>query len=452
MACMRGPFVHAEVSPICPYTWTRSLSTASVGEDVHMLQRFLNMSTTTRVAESGLGSPGLETTKFGGATKKAVALFQEQYADKILVPNGLRKGTGKVGEATRATLNALCAFAPLTTTSASSSASISDTLTVVSATQPTQTLAPANALYVPLTNITLSAGSKDVEVRSIAVSQVGPGSTQAFADLDLLDDTGAFLGLGYFDAQHRLLFKKPFIVPAGTSRTLNIVADMAGDLSAYDGQLSGARVDAVEASSPISATFPIVGTLQKINSSLTIGAPTTMLSSEDPNTARVRYINDADVTFSGIGITANSVEDVKLTSIAWRQSGSASPTDIQNVRVMVNGTAYPTTVDDRSYSASFEDGVIIRKGMSVDVSIKGDLTTTGTNRTVQFDIFDGGDIGITGLTYGYGIFPAAGGNTGTSGNSVFMTSDGTTDGDSLKPYFVGSVTTISNSSASYIGK
>ena len=45
---------------------------------------------------------------FGPATQKAVIAFQEKYAQDVLAPSGLRKGTGNVGPSTRAKLNEIC--------------------------------------------------------------------------------------------------------------------------------------------------------------------------------------------------------------------------------------------------------------------------------------------------------------------------------------------------------
>jgi ABC-type transport system substrate-binding protein len=45
---------------------------------------------------------------FGPATQKAVIAFQEKYAQDVLAPSGLRKGTGTVGPSTRAKLNEVC--------------------------------------------------------------------------------------------------------------------------------------------------------------------------------------------------------------------------------------------------------------------------------------------------------------------------------------------------------
>lgn len=90
---------------------TLNLSLGSSGEQVVMLQKMLNQDAGTRIALSGPGSPGQETSYFGLLTRAAVVRFQEKYASEILAPARLSSGTGYVGLYTRAKLNALSTVA-----------------------------------------------------------------------------------------------------------------------------------------------------------------------------------------------------------------------------------------------------------------------------------------------------------------------------------------------------
>ena len=98
----------AATASVCPYTWTRDLSTGSTGMDVMKLQQFLNSDPDTRVAVSGPGSAGNETEYYGPATAAAVSKFQVKYRSEILSPANLVNPTGYFGPSTRAKANALC--------------------------------------------------------------------------------------------------------------------------------------------------------------------------------------------------------------------------------------------------------------------------------------------------------------------------------------------------------
>lgn len=81
----------------------RQLITGSVGEDVKTLQMILNADASTRIASSGAGSPGQETTRFASLTRAAVQKFQVKYG---IAKAGVA-GYGMVGPKTRAKLNEL---------------------------------------------------------------------------------------------------------------------------------------------------------------------------------------------------------------------------------------------------------------------------------------------------------------------------------------------------------
>ena len=90
-------------TPGTPGAFTRTLTLNSVGEDVRLLQQILNRDVATRIAASGVGSPGQETNRFGALTLAAVKKFQVKYG----IATAGQAGYGLVGPKTRAKLNEL---------------------------------------------------------------------------------------------------------------------------------------------------------------------------------------------------------------------------------------------------------------------------------------------------------------------------------------------------------
>ena len=83
---------------------TKDLRLGDIDPEVKELQKYLN-NRGFLIAESGPGSPGQETERFGAGTHDAVIRFQEAYKDLLLKPYGLEKGTGIIGDLTRKFIN-----------------------------------------------------------------------------------------------------------------------------------------------------------------------------------------------------------------------------------------------------------------------------------------------------------------------------------------------------------
>ena len=105
LAQMTGGSAIADVP--ASFSFEKNLETGDVMIDVKYLQIVLNSASDTRLAASGVGSPGSETNYFGPLTKLAVIKFQDKYADEVLASWGLTSGTGFVGSTTRDKLNEL---------------------------------------------------------------------------------------------------------------------------------------------------------------------------------------------------------------------------------------------------------------------------------------------------------------------------------------------------------
>ncbi len=409
------------------YTFTRNLKQGDTGADVKQLQMILNSDSATQVSASGVGSKGMETTSFGPGTKAAVVKFQNKYASEILTPNGLTSGTGSVGNSTRAKLNAMGGATMTTTTTTTPTTGTTGTTVVVPSggglsvslapMQPAAQLVPLNAARVPFTKVVFTAGASDVTVNGIVVERTGQSIDGVLDSVILLDETGTQVGLSKtLNSQHQATLTQSFVVKAGTSRTMTLAGNRpATAVTGESGMIVSLSLAQVNTGATVSGSFPMVGTAQTINSGLTIGVVTAARGSLDPGTSVTKEVGITGYTFSSVRLTAGSGENVRLRSIRWNQTQSASASDLANIKVYVDGTAYDAVMTDggQYYSTTFGSGIVIEKGFSKEISIKGDVIG-GSGRKVDFDIAKRTDINLSGELYGYGIMPGLNGSAATT--------------------------------------
>lgn len=428
------------------YTFSTDLMVGSKGADVMNLQKVLNMNAATQVSSgTSAGAPGYETSTFGPATKAAVMKWQKSA--------GL-PATGYFGPLSRAKVNAMSSTTSTgstTTTTTTTTTTPSGTgLTVSSPTQPAVTIAPNGASRVPFTKVTLTAGNDgDVTVNSLTVQRTGLAQDAAFSSIVLVDEQGLQIGTSKtFNSNHQATLGEAFVVPRGTSRTLTVAGNMPASGSTYAGQVATLTVVGVNTSATVSGSLPITGAAQTINASLTLGTAVLYVSQYDPASNLTKNIGDTDLKFSGIKITAGSAEDVTVWSIRWNQTGSAGSADLANVKTVLDGTSYPTIIsaDGKYFTTLFPNGVVIQKGFSKELYVKGDIVGSGSaSRTVEFDLYDASDLYVSGNTYGFGIL-------GTANSTGTLTSTSRSKFTTGSPFYGGSTMTINAGTVTTIAK
>ncbi len=423
--------LQGSVAGTCSFNFTLNLSMGASNAEVMNVQKFLNMDAATKVAVTGAGSPGNETNYFGSLTKAAVVKFQNKYAAEILTPLGLTAGTGYWGPASRAKANALCTGG-VTPPPPPPPPGVTGTVSVTAGVQPTNSLAPYNAARVPFTNFTVTAGATDVTLDSVLVERTGLATDANFTGVVLLDSSGTQVGLSKtLNSVHQATIGEAVVIPAGQSRTFTVAGNMAAAATVKAGEVASFTVVALNTpNATVSGTLPITGASHTINATLAIGTITNARGPLDPNSAATKEVGTTGYTFSSIKVTAGSQEKIRLNSIRWNQSGSAGSADLANIKVKVDAAEYTPVIssDGKYYTATF-GGILIDKGASVEISVKGDIVG-GSARTIAFDLYRTTDLNVTGDTYGYGITPP------TSGTGFASTN----------PWYDASVVTVSNGS------
>lgn len=425
------PASTASTSTTTKCTFTRPLKVGSKGADVMCLQQTLNAGGYP-VAASGPGSPGNETTTFGPATKAAVMKWQAAA--------GVSPASGYFGpiseakylsmSATTTTTTTPTTTTTTTTTSTAVSGPVGSGLTVTaSVDQPASALAPANAARVPFTKVVFTASTDgDVRVNNVVVERQGVGSDSGLADVVLLDDGYIQYGLSKtLNSVHQANLNEPFVVQAGTSRVFYVAGDRAGTGTLVSGEIVRLGVVSVDAgTTKVNAAFPIVGNGMTMNTTLTIGTVTNQTGAYKTVATTTEDIGKTAFVFTSIRVTAGSQEKVMLQSIRWNQVGSIGPNDIANVKTTVEPvggtkTDYAAVVssDGKYYTSRFGDGLLLDKGQSAEVYIKGDIVS-GSNRTIKFDLYRTSDLAVSGQTYGFGITPPTSGTGFTSTNPWYF--------------------------------
>jgi len=401
-------------------TFTRNLTLGSNGDDVWCLQKYFN-GAGFQVAASGAGSPGNETKTFGSRTKAAAAAWQ--------AANGVSPAVGYFGSISRAKYGALIAAAPAPTPPTPPTPTTPGTppppgtppaapgtgLSIgLTPDQPVNALAPKNAARVPFTKFWLTAGTDgDVSVNGITVERRGPAADSNFSGVVLLDQNGNVLDIAKtLSSDHRATIGGTFKVLRGTTQMYTVAANIASGV--VSGEIPRFAIVGVVTTATLSGSLPLDGGAQHTtNSTLTIGSITGAAGPADvKSTSQVsKDVGSTAVIFSEIRLTSGSNEDVNLKSIRWNQSGSASASDLGNVKTWLNGTSYDTVVssDGKYYLTVFPgNGILMAKGNNLDVRVIGDVLS-GSSRTIEFDIFRREtDIYAVGTTYGYGVIPANG--------------------------------------------
>lgn len=392
---------------VSSYNYTRDLTVGSKGDDVTALQNFL-MSQNKGAKAAALKVVGA-TGYFGSLTQAALAEYQASAS--------ISPAAGYFGPKSRAHVASLAAASTTTTTTPTTTTTTTTTaagtgLTVsLASDQPAVGLFGESFASRPFTKIIFTASADgDVTVKSLTVERVGQGQDAAFNGVVDLDEDGVRLGdAKTFGSDHKLKLTDSFVVKAGQSRTITLAGDSDSDQDAYNGQLVGLSLTAVDAgSASVNGSFPMVGNYMTVNSTLAIGSLTLERGPLDPGTGATKEIGTKSYIFASLKMTAGSNEDVSVKSIRWNQSGSAATGDLANIKVYLDGTAYDAVVsaDGKYYTAKFGNGLKIEKGGNKEVYVKGDVIS-GTNRGVDFDLYRYADIKVSGLTYGYDVLPTA---------------------------------------------
>jgi hypothetical protein len=366
-------------------TFTRDLKLGMSGADVKCLQALLNAQG-CKVADTGAGSPGNETTYFGPKTKAAVICFQEKYAADILTPVGLTAGTGYVGAKTRAKLNAILQAGGPVVTPPTPPAAAGLTVALAPDT-PAATVLLGKQVRAPLLKLVLTNGDATAgKVTKIEIKRIGISNDGVLNSVYLLDEEGNLVGDEQIFSNGVAVFADTaglLTIGAGQTVKLTVAGDVASNQSGYT---VGVQVTNVQGTfSALNAQLPITGNIMSIGTDI----KTEVNVDSDSQSSATTTVNPGDtevVVWRGT-ITPNA--KVTLSSVAIKAVGNIEPTDLQNFKFYLAGTQIGSTVQmgsDYVVKLNLAANPVTVTSGSKELKVVADVVK-GTGRSVHFDIY-----------------------------------------------------------------
>jgi len=389
------------------YNFTRDLTMGSKGDDVKALQQFLN-SKGYKVASSGAGSSGNETTTFGSLTKAALAKYQAAV--------GISPTAGYFGTKTRAYVASVAATGGSTTggtTGGTTTPPVGAALSVALASDSpaAKTLGSGTAFNAGL-KVAFTAGSSDVSITAITLQKSGFVANTNLNGVDIIDSAGVRHGqvVTSINADNTItitMTSDPIVVKAGTSGTATVRFNLLA--GAYSGTLnfSIASASAIASNATFSGTFPLTGATMNIvdgSSSLAI-VTLDVLTSTGSSTLNVDPASSQEITKFQLAETS-SKEGVYLYSWALYNYGNAAAADYKDVTLEDNAGTIVATAQPSGQYVTFTPATpyFIDKGLTKNFTIKAKIAG-GTTKTIKLVTYNDYDLDIRGATTGVSIIP-----------------------------------------------
>ncbi len=252
-------------------------------------------------------------------------------------------------------------------------------------------------------------------ITSLKVKRTGLSSDARLTAVKLFDGTNQIGNSQTLNSLHKGTFSNLSIAVSG-SKTITIAGDIVGG-GAGAGEIIKLGVEAsgditLSGGTSPSGTFPIEGNGQTITS-VTIGSASLSNGPQHPTTDVNVDADAAAYRFDQVRITAGSTEDIAVKQIVAIRSGTASDSDVKDIKLINDstGTTLATVAALGTGSkATFDNlNVVVKKGEFIDLSVKATLTGSGSSRTIGFELHDGTSylVRVVGAQFGFGLTPTS---------------------------------------------
>lgn len=390
-------------------TFSRNLTLGSTGTDVKCLQQVLN-TTGFKIATTGAGSPGSETTYFGNLTLTAVKAYQ--------VAKGFTPAN-QVGPLTRQALNAYLAGGTTTPTNPTQTGPVSAALSFdnPAAASLVNSQATASLLKVNF------AGSGTVT--SVTLQRSGISDQNTLTNVYLYDgDTR--LTDGYSFNTNGTLTMTGLSIPVSGSKVVTVKADIYSSATTNSSSIAVALTGYT--ANGVASTVNVAGNTFQI----VTGTPATAsLSANTVSGASNINAGTNGYRFWSAPLQVNT-RSLQLKGANFRVIGSADYNAITNVKLYVDGVQAGnvgtiTSIQGSNYVVfNMASSPVTLTTGSHTVEVRADVQG-GADRSVQLSLQNAADLTLLDSQIGVniavgGTIPNQAGSIGiAAGSSTFVT-------------------------------
>ncbi len=277
----------------------------------------------------------------------------------------------------------------------------------LSAATPAGTYAVKSAARVPFTKVVIqNTSAVDATIDSFKVIRGGSPAVNAdFSTVNVLDESNALLNdIGKtLNSDNMVTFTEDVVVKAGETRTLTLVGNMASGLTG--GNVPTLGLYSLETPATVVATLPVYGNGVTTNANVTLATVT--LADDDTIGTVTKQVGSTNVNVARLKVQSPS-EDVQLERVVLYNSGTIADADIEKFTLKYNGTVVGQGVLKNKY-VSFDlmncgADCKVEKGNDRTFEVYADLTS-GSGRTINFDVQRAVHVSIKDLKNGYYLTP-----------------------------------------------
>lgn len=274
------------------------------------------------------------------------------------------------------------------------------------------TPASANLTYgatrVTFTKFNVTASNDgDIVLGSVTVKRSGVGSSTNFDAVYLYDGmTRLTSGQSINSTTNSVTFNNVGVtITKGTTKTLSIVADVATSATSGSNALGIEAASAITAGgATVSGSFPVVGNMMS-HTNVQGGSITIAKSGANPLTAP--KAGELQAKVAEFRLTAGSIEEVTVRSIALYQVGNISTGNLTNFNLKQAGTTVATATGMTSGGSiilNFTNPFLMAKGAVRTFDLYADVSAMArANDTTRIYLDNSADLYTTGNTYGFGV-------------------------------------------------